>query len=162
MRGRKPKPTAVKVLEGNPGKRALNLDEPKFKTQIPTCPPHLSSNAKTEWRRITKLLHQAGLLTNVDRGALAGYCAAYARWAEAERELKKPGIQWIIETDKGNLVQNPLIGIANKSMILMLKFATEFGMTPSARSRVKAEQNGEEDDLASELFKRVNAVRDQR
>ena len=27
--GRKPKPTAVKVLEGNPGKRSLNRQEPK-------------------------------------------------------------------------------------------------------------------------------------
>lgn len=29
QRGRKPKPTAVKVLEGNPGKRSLNTNEPK-------------------------------------------------------------------------------------------------------------------------------------
>ncbi|MEQ8198694.1 MAG: phage terminase small subunit P27 family, partial [Clostridiaceae bacterium] len=29
QRGRKPKPTAIKVLEGNPGKRPLNKNEPK-------------------------------------------------------------------------------------------------------------------------------------
>ena len=34
MAGRKPKPTAVKKLEGNPGKRKLNTKEPNLAETI--------------------------------------------------------------------------------------------------------------------------------
>lgn len=100
------------------------------------------------------------MITQIDRAALAGYCANYARWCEIEKELKKPEVGWVIATDKGNLVQNPLIGMANKSMELMLKFAAEFGMTPSARSRVHAGEPMDQDDLANELFRKVKEKQD--
>ncbi len=51
QRGRKPKPTAIKVLEGNPGKRELNLSEPKPEKKAPKCPAWLEPEAKREWRR---------------------------------------------------------------------------------------------------------------
>ena len=46
QRGRKPKPTAVKVLEGNPGKRSLNTNEPKPVKKAPRCPAWLEDEAK--------------------------------------------------------------------------------------------------------------------
>ena len=36
-RGRKPKPTAMKELEGNPGKHPLNTSEPKPNKKAPAC-----------------------------------------------------------------------------------------------------------------------------
>lgn len=83
-RGRPPKPTAVKELEGNPGKRPLNKNEPKPKQIAPKCPSWLEPDAKKEWRRLSKELETMGLLTQVDMAAFAGYCQAYARWKEAE------------------------------------------------------------------------------
>jgi hypothetical protein len=41
MRGRKPKPTALKRLDGNPGKRGYNHDEPVLPEGLPDCPGHL-------------------------------------------------------------------------------------------------------------------------
>ena len=41
-RGRRPKPTAIRRSEGNPGKRAWNHDEPVPPDDLPTCPEHLS------------------------------------------------------------------------------------------------------------------------
>ena len=41
MAGRKPKPTAVKKLESNPGKRKLNTKEPVPEKEIPACPDWL-------------------------------------------------------------------------------------------------------------------------
>ena len=64
--GRKPKPTAVKELEGNPGKRELNTKEPKPQKKAPQCPKWLDDEAKKEWRRLSKQMEQMGILTEVD------------------------------------------------------------------------------------------------
>lgn len=42
----------------------------------------------------------------------------------------------IIRTRSGNIIQNPLVGTANKAMADMVRYAAEFGLTPSARTRV--------------------------
>ena len=72
QRGRKPIPTAIKELEGNPGKRALNIKEPKPKRKAPKCPTWLDNEAKKEWKRTAKQLEQLGILTEVDMAAFAG------------------------------------------------------------------------------------------
>ena len=79
QRGRKPKPTAIKELEGNPGKRPLNEAEPKPEHKAPPCPKWLEPEAKKEWRRLSKQLEAIGVLTEVDQAAFASYCQAYAR-----------------------------------------------------------------------------------
>lgn len=67
MAGRKPKPTAVKKLEGNPGKRKLNTKEPVPAKGMPACPDWLMPEAKKEWERLAKLMNQMGVLTEVGR-----------------------------------------------------------------------------------------------
>jgi P27 family predicted phage terminase small subunit len=135
MVGRHPKPTAIKIQEGNPGHRPLNKHEPKF-TGIPTCPQHLTKVARKEWRRVTKELSAAGLLSAVDRAALAVYCSAWARWIYADELASKSEV---IRTKAGNIILNPLRSTANRAEEIMLKAAVEFGMTPSSRSRVTAD-----------------------
>jgi phage terminase small subunit len=71
MAGRKPKPNVIKLITGNPGRRPLNKREPKPRPGIPSCPSHLSLTAKAEWRRIVPLLSECGLVTEIDRAALA-------------------------------------------------------------------------------------------
>ena len=56
MAGRKPKPTAPKKLEGNPGKRKLNTKEPVPEKGMPDCPKWLLPEAKEEWRRLCQKL----------------------------------------------------------------------------------------------------------
>ena len=77
--GRKPRPTHLKILEGNPGKRSLTKNEPKPRPVNPTQPDWLLREAKAEWRRVVPELERMGLLTTVDRAALATYCQAWAR-----------------------------------------------------------------------------------
>lgn len=134
MAGRKPKPTSLKVLEGNPGKRQLNQNEPKPDASLPRCPAWLDKEAKREWRRICPFLDQAGLLTQVDRAALAGYCQSYANWMEAEKHIAEEGSTF--ETPNGYQQQTPWVSIAQTNLKNMLKFCTEFGLTPSSRSRI--------------------------
>ena len=84
QKGRKPKPTSLKILEGNPGKRPLPKNEIQPKKKAPRCPSWLEEDAKKEWKRMGKVLEGLGLLTDMDMMAFAGYCQAYARWKEAE------------------------------------------------------------------------------
>lgn len=146
MAGRKPKPTAVKELEGNPGKRKLNAKEPKPEPGAPKCPSWLHPDAKKEWKRIAKNLEHLGILTEVDVNAFAAYCQSYARWKEAQEHISKEGSTF--ETASGYRQQSPWVGIANTNHRLMLSAAAEFGLTPSARSRIAlAEQEGGADDM---------------
>lgn len=144
MRGRKPKPTHLKLVTGNPGKRKLNANEPKLDASLPMPPTHLSDEAKVEWGRVSEDLCACGILTKVDRAVLAAYCQAYGRWVIAERVLAEMGKRdeltggLMIRTLNGNAIQNPIVGSANKAMADMVRYAVELGMTPSARSRVSA------------------------
>lgn len=145
QRGRKPKPTAIKILEGNPGKRPLNKNEPKPEKKAPKCPSWLEPEAKKEWKRMSKALEAIGVLTQVDSSAFAGYCQAYARWKEAEEFLTKHGT--IFKTPSGYIQQVPQVSIAQTYLKIMKDFCSEFGLTPAARSRIAvppSEENSED------------------
>ena len=140
-RGPKPKPTALKKLLGNPGKRPLPEREPQPDPTMPHPPAHLDELACAEWARMAPELNRMRLLTQVDRAAFAGYCVAYSRWVQACRALGSAA-NYTHVTAKGNVIQHPLVGIANKAQELMLRFLTEFGLTPSSRSRVSVPNTG--------------------
>ncbi len=150
MRGRKAKPTALKELEGNPGKRALNKKEPKPDAVVPECPEHLHGEARKEWKRITQELHKLKLIAQVDRSTLAICCTAWADYVKACEKLVKEGE--VIFSEKGGAYQNPWVAIKKRSMDQVVKFYAEFGMTPSSRSRVKVEESTPEDELEKMLF----------
>lgn len=135
MRGPPPKPTRLKLLTGNPGKRPLNILEPEPGPAIPTCPAHLVPTAKAEWKRLARELYDLRILSRLDRAALAGYCQAYGRWVEAERKLQDTPV--ILKLPSGYLQQNPWLTIAIKQQELMQRFAAELGLTPASRSRVQ-------------------------
>ena len=108
-RGRKPKPTALKVLEGNPGKRPLNDHEPIPPKGELKCPSWLLPEAKKEWKRLASSLEAMGVLTMADLTAFAGYCQAYARWKEAEEFITQHGS--IFKTPSGYVQQVPQVSM---------------------------------------------------
>ena len=134
MRGRRPIPTSLKVMNGNPGKRPLNENEPQPKTERPSCPPELSKLARKEWKRILPMLEELRIVAQIDRSALAAYCQSFARWIEAEEKITETSL--VIKTKSGNVIENPYYSIAKRERELMHKFLVEFGMTPAARSRI--------------------------
>ena len=101
---------------------------------LPRCPDHLTPPAAREWRRVATELHRMGVLTTIDRAALAAYCQAYGRWVEAEERMRDA--QMLYRTPSGHVQQSPLLGIINKQLELMGRYLIELGMTPAARSRV--------------------------
>ena len=119
----------------------------------PRCPPHLSAEGKREWKRIVPELASLGLLTLVDRAALALYCQAWARWVDAEKKLEEFGN--LVKTPSGFAQQSPYLAIANKAMEQMGKFLAEFGMSPASRTRVTATQKPVTEGNRFALLKRV-------
>lgn len=150
--GRRPKPTAIKVLEGNPGKRPLKLDkEPMPQSAIPDCPPELLEPARREYERIAPELARLGLLAQIDRSALAAYAIAYGRVVEAEAQIKRQvemGRNPLLTMNGDKIVPLPLLRISERSMELMYRYLCEFGMSPSSRARVQAKDI---DERAAEL-----------
>jgi P27 family predicted phage terminase small subunit len=137
MAGRKQKPTAIKKLEGNPGKRPLNDNEPQPDKTPPACPSWLPHEAKREWRRIVPELERLGLLTIVDRAALTGYCEAWARYVKAAKELKDGfTYEYINEKFQMKRSKKPEVEIARDALNQVKAFCAEFGLTPSSRGRM--------------------------
>lgn len=151
--GPAPKPTALKRLAGNPGKKPLNGSEPQPKRpeRVPYVPRYLSETAKEEWRRVVVILMDAGLYTELDHTALVMYCMQFGKWIDADKKTQETGGE-ILTSDKGNFYQNPWYNVANKAYELMIKMLLEFGMTPSSRSRLKIEMKEEKKTLAELLF----------
>lgn len=152
-RGRKPKPTALKILEGNPGKRPLNENEPIPPKGIVKCPSWLEPEAKKEWKRLAPSLEAMGVLTQVDLTAFAGYCQAYARWREAEEFLTQHGS--IFKTPSGYVQQVPQVSIAQQNLKIMQSFCAEFGLTPATRARIIAAGGGKEVDISDDPMEQI-------
>ena len=136
MRGRKPLPSNVVRLRGNPGKRRLNHAEPAPAPIVPACPSCLGDEARKEWKRLARELGDLGLLTRIDRGMLAAYCQAHALWVEAVRSIERYGT--MVKSPNGYPMQSPYVAVVNKQVEIMGRIAAEFGMTPSSRSRIRA------------------------
>lgn len=148
--GRTPKPTALKLVEGNKGHRALPSGvekEPSPQVGLPDCPAHLTPEAQTEWQRIAPLLLRYRLVTDIDGAALALYCQSYGRWQEAERQIaalrEKGGDGLLVKAPSGYPIQNPYLAIANRAMEDCYKYLQQFGLSPAARTRVTVTLQGD-------------------
>lgn len=135
MRGRKPTPTSLRVLRGNPGKRPYNGDEPEPAVVLPDPPSDLDATGLEEWHRTGDILQRLGVLTEADVPAFAAYCRAWARYLDAEKKCSAMGE--VLKAPSGYPIVNPLRSISNKALTQCQQFWAEFGMMPSSRSRVR-------------------------
>lgn len=130
IRGRTPKPTALKELTGNPGKRAMPKDEPEPEIAGVEAPAHLSEIARQEWERLAPELIRLRLLTVVDLGLLAAWCVAWADFCEAEKALAG-GV--VVKGKDDHLVRSPWFIVKYKAVEAMVKISDRMGFSPSAR-----------------------------
>lgn len=167
MPGPTKKPTELKKLEGNPGKRPLPVAEPRPQLSLPACPTFVQGEGRQEWNRIAPELYHLGLLSQIDRGALGAYCSAYGLWVETERELarvrrsframqkmqkKNPNLRMpsngmVSQTSNGNWIMEPLLSVRKQALEQMHRFLVEFGMTPASRTRIVVEKYREKDPM---------------
>src|SRR5262245_55563949 len=111
MVGRPRKPTALKEAEGTARPdRAVN--EPRPMTDIPKIPPHLSKEAKKEWRRSAEELASLNLISRIDRATFAAYCETWSDWVDACEKVKEFGK--VIKTKSGNFIENPYFSIKKR------------------------------------------------
>lgn len=135
--GRKKSATNIKLIKGTYRKGRENPKEPKPKSDAVRMPSGLSEGAQKCWKQVAKHLKDAGILTNIDQHALIMYCEANAKWREAMANLDKTGP--ITKTPNGHIQPSPFISISNKYFEQCRAMLTEFGMTPSSRSKVNAD-----------------------
>ena len=152
---RRPKPTAVRLLEGNAGHRPINSEEPKPPTGAPEMPKGMGVAAKRHWRRYVHALMQIGVLTKVDGQALEQVCIS-AALAEKYRNkvLAEPWVLQPVFSKDGAIVgheekENPLLNAYLKCSKMMKAFQIEFGLTPASRTRLKVEKKKDDDELPS-------------
>lgn len=139
MRGRKPIPTVIKIARGNPGQRRLNDREPEPAPAVSIEPPaFLNDDARAEWVDKAPMLERLGLLTEADLDAFAVYCQTFARWKHAEKQLLDHGMVVLSSSNNGYPIISPWLAISNKAQAQATRMLIEFGLTPSARSRVAA------------------------
>lgn len=149
----KPTPTALRLIKGNPGKRALNKSEPQPKKGAPKCPAHLDTKAKTAWKKLCERLDEMGVLTLADEYALEVLVSIYARIRDLQRAVKNYGstTYTTISTQGETVVKAyPEVSQLEKAESLFRSYLTEFGLTPSARTKI---QTGEKEDKDDPLLK---------
>lgn len=142
--GRKSKPTNLKVLQGNAGKRSLNKNEPKADQlkKIPTPPQWLTGYARDAWEHHAPWLYSSKILTHSDLTVFESYCDAYGTWRKACEELNKYGL--VIEGANGGPMKNPAATVKNEAFRQMTVAGSSLGLDPSSRTRL-ATPNGEDE-----------------
>ena len=139
MPGRKPKSTALKLINGNPGRRPLNMQEPQLQSGIPDKPDWFDTYASEEWDRITSNLNGQRIFTKNDLGILVSICIAYEQLRETLAIIKELGRSYVVEDMGGNTHYKARpecvrFETAQKEYRTLL---AEIGFTPSSRSKVK-------------------------
>ena len=135
--GRKPLPTHLKLVKGTARPHRLNSAEPRPEVLAPEPPEYLDARAKAHFVALSALLARQGIMTELDAAALARYCVVWGRWLDAEQEVQSRGA--VVKTVAGNVIQNPFLPVANRCLAQLAQIESEFGMTPSSRSRIRAE-----------------------
>lgn len=136
--GRKPKPTHLKLLEGNAGNRPMNPNEPQPVGNLDAPPAWLSDEQKASWRYALAHAPQ-GLLKMIDSSLLVVWVVAESYHREAVETIKRDGMLANATTNAGQEYQSPYMNIVNKQALIMMKAAAELGFTPSSRSQISVQ-----------------------
>lgn len=154
LRGPKPTPNVVKLWNGNPGKRPLNLsDGVNPEISVPSAPKWLSNHAAKEWRRIGQELKIEGLIAELDKASLATYCqtwgdlcdlemafAAQKRMAVSKSEKSDTAVMaaYFQKTPTGFLRESAIHRKIVEMRCELDRYVKNFGLNPAARARVTA------------------------
>ena len=140
MAGRPPKPTVLKIVTGNPGKRAISKQEPDPDYLDDLSPPsHLPENAKKFWNELAPKLRKARLLTELDVAALEKLCIAEMQYWEVTNRV---GSDLVVSGKNGDYT-NPLLNQQSMYLKQIMMLYREFGKTPAARVRIAINPQGD-------------------
>ena len=154
MKGRRPKPTQVKLREGNVGHRRLDKNEPKPRPGAPTMPFKLSGRALAHWKRLVPIMLEMKVLTVADGDVLARYCSTLATWELAAAAVKRYGLFVMTRDEKTGQVAkklNPALRAQQDAARELRHLEGETGLTPASRARLQVRPADEVDSLADFL-----------
>lgn len=149
MKGPKPKPTHLKLLAGNPGKRPINKTEPKPVGDLFDCPEWMTEDQSLAWSYAISESPK-GLLKRLDRSALTVWVVSEDMHRQATIAVGKFGML-TKSSQKGEAIQNPYLPIINRQAAIMMKAAAELGFTPSSRSRISVDSSDPVDNKFSQF-----------
>lgn len=135
-RGAKPKPKALKLIQGTHRKDRDNEHAPDIQElgRIPPPPETLSAIAQDKWRELVPHLVQHKIITGVDIHNLEAFCSAYSLWRLAMDDVATHGV--LVESSSGELKKNPAITAVKDASGDMRAFGSNLGLDPASRSRL--------------------------
>lgn len=140
--GRKAKPTMLKLLQGNPGNRPINEEEPQPKKLFePEPPEHFNEIQSAKWRDLSRQLSACRVLTELDLDALQMYVESWCAMNVCLADLTDRGK--LLRTPTGGAMWNPSWTEYKHAANMVRSLQSEFGLTPSARTGVVASADGE-------------------
>lgn len=166
MRGRKPKPTARQIAEGDPRKKGVGklneklAAEPKTTRGLPPCPRHLRGRARAAWNFWAEELATMNLDSRPDAMMLEGACVNFARAIKADLACEEFGEvvkEPIVSRETNEIIgvrfkKNPWASISERAWLITKAFCSEFGLSPVSRTRLTIEKHDDgEQDLATLL-----------
>ncbi len=172
MKGRKPKPAARQIAEGDPARRGVHKLEqqlaakPKATSGLPSCPRHLKGRARYAWNFWSEELAVMKIDKRVDAMMLEGACQLYARAVRADLIIEKEGVVFTEHfiNDDGKAVplrikKHPAVSVSKECWLATKAFCSESGLTLMSRERLTLEagsKGGSDDD---ELLKALSQSR---
>jgi len=165
-KGRRPTPTAIKIANGNPGKRPLPVAEPRPDVSTASVPKSLLDLADViaieKWNEIAPQLTRVRALTKTDESVLEAFCVTYSTWLKNERICQTSEI-YETEGKHGKMMRkHPARDIADKAAARLKALGVELGLTPAGRTRIKAVEDGQlqlplDNDYDDEFFGSSNS-----
>ena len=141
-KGRKSTPSKILELRGgvlhSHQKKGIRDQEPTPPEKMPSCPHHLDAEARKEWQRTGKILLSIGLLTDLDRAVLAGYCQSWSEYVSATLKIQELGT--VYKKADGTPGLSPYIRIAREAFERWMKAGVLLGLSPSSRAGLKVEK----------------------
>lgn len=119
--GRRPQPTALKILRGNPGKRPLNELEPKPPAGE-VEKPALSVGGQAAWKDLAPVCLVMGTLTPADVTAFAAMCELVGTLRATSMSKDTGDFDARLERDTANALR---------------PYFAMFGLEPSGRARLR-------------------------
>lgn len=140
--GRKKLPTALKKLKGTyrPDREIENEMMPTKLDFAPSPPAFLDAREAMEFESVCSELAELNMLHRTDLSLIAAYCVEITGYIRTSELIK---IEGTIINGKNKLgesyaIQNPLMAVKNSYFNNAKAMATQFGLTPSARTKIAA------------------------
>ncbi|TSD88036.1 P27 family phage terminase small subunit [Mycobacterium sp. KBS0706] len=144
MRGPRPKPTAIRRLEGTRSHKKQNHHEPQGRPGIPAPPEDIGPAELRVWVRLGASLAAQGLLGIDDGPAYGALVELVARLDTVRDRLRQIEAQdgaaaaLTAATAHGGTMVHPLQAEWRRLNAAVQRAYSEWGMTPSGRTRVEA------------------------